>query len=201
MPSNADVAVAPVTRRCGVAIGRVERDTRRAADSAALDPVVTERIGELLRAHGLRRMPLRIAVLGVLEPVAGHLSVAEIHQRIVAAAPPGAPPPDLATIYRTVTTLDDRGVLHPLTLDGGLTTYGLAVDPHHHAVCTRYGTIIEVPAQRLASALELASAGSAFSLSERAGLTLHGLCPQCQTTARDRTPGRELGARPACGGT
>jgi Fur family transcriptional regulator, ferric uptake regulator len=28
--------------------------------------------------------------------------------------------------------------------------------------------------------LEHASAGSSFTLSERAGLTLHGLCPQCQ---------------------
>lgn len=145
-----------------------------------LDPAVTERIGDLLRAHGLRRMASRIAVLAVLEPVDGHLSVAEIHRRLAEAAPARTQPPDLATIYRTVTTLVDRGVLHALTLDGGVTTYGLAVDPHHHAVCTRCGTIIEVPAQRLASALEHARTGSSFALSERAGLTLHGLCPQCQ---------------------
>ena len=137
------------------------------AKPSALDPAVTERIGELLRSHGLRRMASRIAVLAVLEPVHGHLSVAEI---------------DLATIYRTVTTLVDQGVLHALTLDGGVTTYGLAADPHHHAVCTRCGSIIEVPAGRLASALEHAMAGSSFTLSERAGLTLHGLCPQCQQT-------------------
>ncbi|HEU4361175.1 MAG TPA: Fur family transcriptional regulator [Mycobacterium sp.] len=156
-------------------------DTGQAATQpAALDPAVAERIGELLRAHGLRRMASRLAVLAVLEPVNGHLSVAELHRRLTAAAPAQNHPPDLATVYRTVTTLVDRGVLHALTLDGGVTTYGLAVDPHHHAVCTRCGTIIEVPAQRLASALEHARAGSAFSLSERAGLTLHGLCPQCQ---------------------
>ena len=88
--------------------------------------------------------------------------------------------PDLATIYRTVTTLVDQGVLHALTLDGGITTYGLATAPHHHAVCTKCGTIIEVPAGRLSLALEHAMAGSSFALSERAGLTLHGLCPQCQ---------------------
>ena len=79
-----------------------------------------------------------------------------------------------------MTTLVDQGVLHALTLEGGVTTYGLAADPHHHAVCTRCGSIIEVPAGRLASALEHAMAGSSFTLSERAGLTLHGLCPQCQ---------------------
>lgn len=159
-----------------MAIQGIGRDTGRVATNpAAPDIAVTERIGELLRAHGLRRMASRIAVLAVLEPVDGHLSVAEIHRRL---APTQLP--DLATVYRTVTTLVDRGVLHALTVEGGVTTYGLAVDPHHHAVCTRCGTIIEVPAQRLASALEYARAGSAFALSERAGLTLHGLCPDCQ---------------------
>jgi Fur family ferric uptake transcriptional regulator len=118
--------------------------------------------------------------LAVLEPVNGHLPVAEIHQRVRGCLPPGTQPPDVATIYRTVTTLVDQGVLHALTLDGGVTTYGLAAAPHHHAVCTRCGAIIEVPAGQLSSALEHAMAGSSFALSEAAGLTLHGLCPQCQ---------------------
>jgi Fur family transcriptional regulator, ferric uptake regulator len=151
-----------------------------ASKPSALDPAVTERIGEFLRARGLRRMASRIQVLAVLEPVNGHLPVAEIHQRVRGCLPDGAQPPDVATIYRTVTTLVDQGVLHALTLDGGVTTYGLAAAPHHHAVCTRCSSIIEVPAGRLSAALEHAMAGSSFALSERAGLTLHGLCPQCQ---------------------
>ena len=52
------------------------------AKPSALDPAVIERIGELLRAHGLRRMASRIAVLAVLEPANTHLSVAEIDQRL-----------------------------------------------------------------------------------------------------------------------
>lgn len=150
------------------------------SNSSALDPVVTERIGEFLRARGLRRMASRIQVLAVLEPVNGHLSVAEIHQRVQRCLPAGTQPPDLATIYRTVTTLVEQSVLHALTLEGGTTTYGLATAPHHHAVCTECDSMIEVPARQLSSALEHAMAGSAFALSERAGLTLHGLCPECQ---------------------
>lgn len=158
------------------------RDTGSVAKSSALEPAVIKRIGELLRAHGLRRMASRIAVLAVLESVSGHLSVAEIDQRLRGCLPAEAQPPDLATIYRTVITLVDQGVLHALTIENGVTTYGLAADPHHHAVCIRCGSIIEVPAGQLTSALEHAMAGSAFRLSERAGLTLHGLCPQCQGT-------------------
>jgi Fur family transcriptional regulator, ferric uptake regulator len=153
------------------------------AKPSALDPAVIERIGELLRARGLRRMTSRIAVLAVIEPANTHLSVAEIDQRLRECLPAKEQPPDLATIYRTVTTLVDQGVLHALAIDGGVTTYGLAADPHHHAVCTQCGAIIEVPAGRLTSALEEAMAGSSFTLSERAGLTLHGLCPQCQGCA------------------
>ena len=139
-----------------------------------------EVIGELLRAHGLRRTAPRIAVLATLQPVHGHLSVAEIHQRLLDSHDVLSPPPDVATVYRTVTTLVEAGVLHALAVEGGVTTYGVAEDPHHHAVCTRCGTIIEVPAQRLTSALEHAIEGSSFTLSDRAGLTLHGLCPKCQ---------------------
>lgn len=146
------------------------------------DADVVERIGELLRSRGLRRMPSRIAVLAILEPYDGHLSVAEIHQRILETTPDGGQPPDLATVYRTVTTLVDQGVLHALAVEGGVSTYGLAANPHHHAVCTECGTIIEVPAKQLSTALEHAIEGSSFTLSEQAGLTLHGLCPECQHT-------------------
>ncbi|BBY00022.1 Fur family transcriptional regulator [Mycobacterium seoulense] len=157
---------------------------------SALDPSVTARIGDLLRDRGLRRMWSRIQVLAVLEPVHGHLPVAEIHKRVRACLPHGAHPPDVATIYRTVTTLVGQGVLHPLTLEGGVTTYGMATAPHHHAVCTECGSIIEVPAGQLSSALEHAMAGSSFALSEAAGLTLHGLCPQCQGKRPPKRSGR-----------
>src|ERR1700722_7405731 len=84
-------------------------------------------------------MASRIAVLAVRVPVPGHRSVAEIHQRLHECLPAEDQPPDLATIYRTVITLVDQGVLHALTLEGGVTPYGLAADTHHHAVCTRCG--------------------------------------------------------------
>ena len=186
-PASSTATLTSATaHRARVANRPARPDTGRVAtDSTPLDPALTERLGELLRAHGLRRMASRIAVLRVLEPVDGHLSVAEI-QRRVAAAPTGHPP-DLATIYRTVTTLVDHGVLHALTLDDGVTTYGLAVEPHHHAVCTRCGAIIEVPSQRLAAALEHARTGSLFALSESAGLTLRGLCPRCQADGAVRS--------------
>ena len=139
-------------------------------------------IGALLHARGLRRTAPRIAVMTVLGSVDGPLSVAEIHQRLRDSQLVQGSAPDLATVYRTVTTLVEKGVLHALSVEGGITTYGLATEPHHHAVCTHCGAIIEVPASRLRSALQRAAEGSSFRISDRAGLTLHGLCPRCQRT-------------------
>src|SRR5699024_1541008 len=107
---------AGIPQRARVVIRPAGRDTERVVTNPTpLDPAIVERLGELLRAHGLRRMASRIAVLSVLERVDGHLPVAEIQRRVAATAPTG-PVPDLATIYRTVTTLIDHGVLHALTL-------------------------------------------------------------------------------------
>lgn len=138
-----------------------------------------EWVRSLLHARGLRCTTPRLAVLAVLsetEPAAGHLTAAQIHRRLI----DGGCEVDLATVYRTVSTLVDLGVLHALSVDERGTSYGLADEPHHHAVCTRCGTMIEVPADQLSTALAQASLGSRFILSERAGLTLHGVCPECR---------------------
>lgn len=131
----------------------------------------------LLRQHGLRCTAPRLAVLGELESGAVHLSAAQIHARLHQRRHQV----DLATVYRTVSTLADLGLVHALAVvDERSIVYGLTDEPHHHAVCTRCGAIMAIPAQRLSAALVHASAGSQFALSEQAGLILRGLCPTCQ---------------------
>lgn len=159
----------------------VNGDTEGVGKHAAADDPPPD-FADVLTAHGLRRTQPRVAVLNVLRPADTHLSVNDICQRLAEASPAGTPPPDLATVYRTVGTLVERGVLHALAIEGGVSTYGMAHYPHHHALFTACGAIIEVPASQLTAALQKAVEGSAFQLSEQAGLTLHGLCPQCQTT-------------------
>jgi len=155
------------------------------AEELARDP--ESRARALLRRHGLRCTTARLAVLAALvqaEPVAGHLTATQIQQRLIDAGREV----DVTTVYRTVSTLVDLGILHALSVDDRAATYGLAEEPHHHAVCTRCGTIIEVPAERLSTALAQASLGSQFRLSDRAGLTLRGLCPDCQRARAGQFP-------------
>jgi Fur family ferric uptake transcriptional regulator len=144
---------------------------------AVFDPSTTA-ARSLLHRHGLRCTTPRLAVMSVLfaEPAAGHLAANEIADRLAGRGDPV----DLATVYRTLGTLVDIGVLHALTVGERTTTYGLTDHPHHHAVCTRCGALLEVPAEQLSTALTHASRGSQFQLSPNAGMTLHGLCPDCQ---------------------
>ncbi len=136
-----------------------------------------EQARSILRSHGLRCTTPRLAVTSVLFGVleAGHLNA----QEIVAILDERGDPVDLTTVYRTLATLVDVGALHALTVHDR-TTYGMTASAHHHAVCTRCGEVIEVPAEQLSQALAHASDGSRFALSATAGLTLHGLCPECQ---------------------
>src|ERR1700677_5404154 len=100
-----------------MAIAGIGDDTEQVTPKLSpLDPAVTERLGEFLRARGLRRMASRIQVLAVLEPVNGHLPVAEIHQRVRACLPAGSQPPAVATIYPTGTPMVYEGGRHGVTL-------------------------------------------------------------------------------------
>ncbi|WP_308736842.1 transcriptional repressor [Mycobacterium intracellulare] len=87
-----------------------------------------------------------------------------------------------------------------MTVEGGVTTYRLETEPHHHAVCTRCGSIIEVPARQLGSALEQLMAGSSLALSERAGPSQHGLCPECQARGKGPLTETERDSTIGCGG-
>lgn len=135
----------------------------------------------VLRSHQLRCTRPRLAVTSVffVPPGAHHLSAQQIADQLSA----WGDTVDLSTVYRTLTSLVEVDVLHALTVGDRTTTYGLANRPHHHAVCTNCGTVIEVPADQLSRALIRAVRDTRFELAPTAGLTLHGTCPDCRASS------------------
>src|SRR5262245_57546339 len=112
------------------------------------------RLRAMLRGYGLRSTAQRIAVLhvfAVADDAAGgprvHLTAAQVHDRLNAAG--GAV--DLTTVYRTLTTLVNLGVLHAIARVDQPTSYGLASGAHHHAVCIRCGAVSEIPTASLSA--------------------------------------------------
>jgi len=161
---------------------RTADPARTAEDQQAGD----QRIRELLRGYGLRSTEQRLAILRLLATAEdgahghgdprSHLSVTEIHDRLVGTGSHM----DITTVYRTLTTLVDIGVVHATAHGPNLTTYGLATAAHHHAVCTQCGAISEIPAHELASTLAAVRDLTGFRVQDSA-LTIHGLCRNCQT--------------------
>ena len=64
--------------------------------------------------------------------------------------------------------------------DGSATTYHLVDDqPHHHAVCDRCGTVIELPASAFAAVVRRLDRDHGFAAHPR-HLTVGGLCADCR---------------------
>jgi Fur family ferric uptake transcriptional regulator len=110
----------------------------------------------------------------------------------VAAAAPGV---DLTTVYRTLETLEQIGMLSHAHLGHGAASYRLADDDHIHVVCHRCGTVVDVPpllADDLARRL-LAERG--FTL-DRSHFTVFGTCAQCLAVASDESAIHHSSATP-----
>lgn len=79
----------------------------------------------------------RRAVVDLLASAEGPLGAAEIHERLEGQVP-------LSSVYRTLSVLEEAGVLIPHFAQKGLTRYELAEwlrGHHHHLVCVVCGGV------------------------------------------------------------
>jgi len=114
----------------------------------------------------------RDAIRGAIAQAARPL----LPQEVLDAARPLAPGLSIATVYRTLRLLVEKGALHLVVLPGESGRYEPAWDGHHHHFkcwrCERVFPISACPA-------DLASiAPPGFSV-ERHDLTLYGRCREC----------------------
>jgi Fur family ferric uptake transcriptional regulator len=98
-----------------------------------------------LRREGLRITPARRAVCEVLAAAPDqHLTAAELHSAVQQQAGRRVDP---STIYRTIDTLEDAGLLHHVHLGHGAGVIHLsAEDSHHHITCEVCGRTVDLPA-------------------------------------------------------
>ena len=100
-------------------------------------------IDEVLRSHGLRRTPQRRATLGAIAASDGHATADQIVARVRKRMPSVSP----STIYRTLTSLEEVGVVCHAHLGHTASVYHLGGGGmHQHLVCERCGSITEVDA-------------------------------------------------------
>src|SRR5438128_1013783 len=108
-----------------------------------LPPVSGEQIVDLLAEKGFRRTRTRRVLADLIAAKTRHFSAADLERELSAIAPDVG----RATLFRTLATLTQQGVLAEVHLDSGEHGYVVCNDPrlhHHHAICTRCGAVVAV---------------------------------------------------------
>lgn len=88
----------------------------------------------------LKMTPQRMAIIGCLEGDKTHPSAEEIYERVRRRFPTMS----FATVYKTLDTLCERGMLRELSIDPSRKRFDPETSAHHHAICTECGRIEDV---------------------------------------------------------
>ena len=92
----------------------------------------------MLRKSGSKATPSRLAILDVFKRTRNPMSA----QEIMDALPQGT---DQATVYRTLKSLKEKGLIRQIDLRHNHAHYELAdIAEHHHLICLRCGRIEKV---------------------------------------------------------
>jgi Fur family transcriptional regulator, ferric uptake regulator len=140
--------------------------------------VAIERILARLKDDGGRITTPRVEIVKILLASDEHLSADDIAERVQAAHPSVA----TSTVYRTLETLEQLGVIDHVHVAHGRAHYHLAErDPHQHLACTVCGAIIEAPAALLDDVAARVRRELGFEL-EAHHSALIGRCRECVAT-------------------
>ena len=138
------------------------------------DPAARVRAEAALRDHGLRVTDQRVIVLEAMMLESGDATAQALHERLRLRHPKLG----LATVYRTLGSLVDAGVLDTLQHGHGICYRWCAPGHHHHLTCTQCHAVIELR--------DCIVDGWADTVGARHGYTgvqhsveLTGTCPRC----------------------
>ena len=148
-----------------MASGGQARAGRAEADAAAL-----------LDERGVRATPQRALVLAELLREPNDATAQELHERLRARGRRIG----LATVYRSLSVLADRGLVDVLAHRPGEACYRLCGSGHHHhLVCSSCHRVVELSDCRLDPWLDTVAAEHGFGAVEHR-LELSGLCAACR---------------------
>lgn len=103
-------------------------------------PQPRELAAEELRAAGLRATSQRIDVLEAMEGVRGDVTAQALHEALLGSGSTLG----LATVYRTLSSLADAGVIDAMQHGHGTCWRKCAPGHHHHLTCDRCHRVVEV---------------------------------------------------------
>lgn len=138
-----------------------------------------EEVRALFRAKKVPLTHQRLAVYEELTARRDHPSAETLYESLKKQYPSLS----LATVYKTLQTLHEMGMVARVDSPTAQARYDAIVETHHHAVCTACGRIEDLFDARLDRIPEPKTSGFRFS---GHSVHFHGLCAQCAKTGRSR---------------
>jgi Fe2+ or Zn2+ uptake regulation protein len=136
-----------------------------------------EEHADILRSHGLKATPQRLALLAVLARASKPLSLHAIE------AAPETRTVNQSTLYRAVKECIEVGIVRSVDLRHTHAHYELATGPeHHHLICTSCGTVEDFTVSTCSTMEhEALKSSAAFVRIHDHSFELYGTCRQCDT--------------------
>lgn len=144
-----------------------------------------DRVDELvdvLRRHGERVTTARRALLAALVDADDHMAAEELASEVRRSHPEV----HRATIYRSLETLAQLGIVEHSHLGHGPAVYHLADDVHQHLVCEDCGAVIEAPPELFLDFARGLRRRFGFEISLR-HFAVVGRCGPCAAAAQRTT--------------
>ncbi len=130
---------------------------------------------KLLKESGLKATFQRMNILGVVEKH-GHMSVDDIYAQVIKVHPSLS----LATIYKNIILMTEKGVIVEVPIVGKKSKYELRKADHMHLICTECGEVEDKMCISETDALfRKLTNEEHFRLNKRQ-INLYGVCEKCQ---------------------
>lgn len=128
----------------------------------------------LLGGKALKVTPQRVAVLEFLRGNPDHPSVDDVYQQVRKRFPSIS----RATIYNTVTTLVEAGLLQEVMITQEKTHVDWNVDRHHHFQCLKCGTVKDIDYDALTAEQVGKKVGGHLVTGVK--VVMEGICETCR---------------------
>ena len=129
----------------------------------------------LLKESGLKATFQRMNILERIE-VSGHMSIDTIYDEVIKTHPSLS----LATVYKNIILMVEKGVLVEVPITGKKSKYELLKEDHIHLVCTECGDVEDKPKHSVADELFTSMTNQENVTVSKQQINLYGTCENCQ---------------------
>jgi Fur family ferric uptake transcriptional regulator len=133
----------------------------------------------LLKKNSLKYTVQREVILETLYNSDIHLTPESLHHLIQEKYPDLKT--GIATVYRTLTLLEESGMVTSLSFGAQGKKYELGIKKHHdHLICTVCGSITEFVDEEIEKRQQKITQELGFKMSDHS-MQIYGICKKCQT--------------------